>query len=192
MNPAILGALIGAVPGTIAAALATWASVRSSKLAVEQAQLAWVTEHANWLRDKRSDLYVEGISSLHEASVSRARLIKAGAEASLLREEVGRILQSYSESAWHDRLARAEAYLPDDASSVYLAAAEGDWHIWRAVQESLSANDEMKLVITDELANDLKDANLATRKFSELARRDLLKPAAGWRRAVIPEPSEVT
>lgn len=94
MNPAILGTLIGAVPGTAAAALATWASVRSSKLALEQAQLAWTTEHANWLRDKRSDPYVEGIRSLHEASVLRARLIKPETECSLPREEVPRILQS--------------------------------------------------------------------------------------------------
>lgn len=183
MNPAISGALIGACPGTAAAALATWASVRSGKLALEQAQLARTTEHANWLRDKRSDLYVEGIRSLHEASVLRARLIKPGTEGNLLREEVRRILQSYGESAWHDRLPRAEAYLPADTSSAYLAAAEGDWHIWRAIEDSLSTNDETGLVITDELANDLKNVHRATREFSELARRDLLKSAAEQQRA---------
>jgi hypothetical protein len=171
-----LGALIGAVPGTFAAALATWASVRSSRFALDQAQLAWATEHANWLRDKRGDLYVEGIRFLHEASIWRARLIKAGMEGSQFRDDLERIIQSYSEKAWHDRLARAEAYLPDDASSAYLAAAEGDWHIWRAVQESLSADDQMGLAITDKLANELENVRQATREFSELARRDLLKP----------------
>lgn len=146
---------------------------------MEQAQLAIATEHTNWLRDKRSDLYVEGIRSLHEASVLRAGLIKAGTDASLLRDEVARILQSYSESAWHDRLARAEAYLPEDASAVYLSAAEGDWHMWRAVQASLSASDEMELVLTDEIANDLRKVHQATKDFSELARRDLLRLAVG-------------
>jgi hypothetical protein len=151
--------------------------VRSGRNAVEQTQLAWAAEHANWLRDKRSDLYVEGIRFLHEASVLRARLIEmGGTDGGLLRQEATRIVQSYGERAWHDRLARAEAYLPEDASATYLAAAEGDWRIWRVVLDSLSASDGRELVITDELGSDLQNVRRATRKFSELARRDLLKP----------------
>lgn len=176
VNAAILGALIGAVPGTAAAALATWASVRSGRVAVEQAQLAWATDHATWLRDKRSDLYVEGIRFLHETSVLRARLIELGTDPNLLQQEAARILQSYDEPAWHDRLARAEAYLPDDASSAYLEAAEGDWRIWRLVRETLSAGDGAEWVITDELTSALQDVRRTTRAFSELARRDLLRP----------------
>lgn len=176
MNPVVLGALIGAIPGTIAAALATWASVRAGKLAAEQVRLAQVTEHATWLRDKRSDVYVEGIRFLHQASVWRQELIRSGAAASLLHDQVRKILDSYGELPWHDRLARAEAYLPGDASSLYLAAAEDDWAIWRFVQESLTANDEQDLVITDQLAEDLKRANIAFREFRDLARRDLLTP----------------
>src|SRR5262249_43101189 len=98
MNAAILGALIGAIPGTVAAVLATWASVKSGRFAMEQAQLASSAEHANWLRDKRSDLYVEGIRFLHEASVWRARLIRAGVEGSL------RSTKEFSELARRDLL----------------------------------------------------------------------------------------
>jgi hypothetical protein len=107
-----------------------------------------------------------------------ARLIKPETEGSLLREEVRSILQSFDDSAWHGRLARAEAYLPADASSTYLAAAESHWHIWQAVEESLSTNDEAELVITDGLAGDLTNVHRATQEFSELARRDLLRPDA--------------
>jgi hypothetical protein len=63
-------------------------------------------------------------------------------------------VQSYSEPPWHDRLARAEAYLPDDASAAYLAAAEGDWRIWRVVLDSLAASDGRELEITDEFVTD--------------------------------------
>jgi hypothetical protein len=174
MNSVVLGALIGAMPGTVAAALATWVSIRTGKLTLEREQVAHTVEHAIWLREKRSDVYVEGIRFLHEASVRRANLIKSGMESTLLRSEVVSILNSYAELSWHDRLARAEAYLPEDASSVYLAAAEGDWGIWRNVHETVM-NTEQRLIVTDGLADDLKQANLAFREFRDLARRDLLR-----------------
>jgi hypothetical protein len=176
MNPAVLGALIGAVPGTVAAALATWASVRTAKLTAEQAQSAQATEHANWLRDRRSELYVEGIRFLHEASVVRARLIRAGIPAAALRDEAERILQAYAEPEWHDRIARAEAYAPDDASDAYIAAAEGDWHIWRSVRETIEADGEAELAMTDELLERLRTVGQATNRFRDLARRDLMQP----------------
>ena len=75
MNPAVLGALIGAVPGTLAAALTTWAAVRAANTGVSQAQLTLVTEHHQWLRDKRSEVYVDLLTHAEQLFTRRHAFI---------------------------------------------------------------------------------------------------------------------
>lgn len=59
MNPAILGALIGTIPGTLAAGQTAWVSMRSSRVSQEQARLTLKADHDRWLRERRADVYVE-------------------------------------------------------------------------------------------------------------------------------------
>jgi hypothetical protein len=75
MNPVILGAIIGAVPGALAAALGTWAAVRAGKVNLSQTQLTLATEHQQWLRNKRSEVYVDLLAHAEQLFTRRLRIV---------------------------------------------------------------------------------------------------------------------
>ena len=82
MNPVVQGALIGAIPALMAAALATWAAVRTSRVSLEQTNLTLAVDHARWLHDSRMDLYVKMLKFVTVKYDCR-KVIRSGGEARL-------------------------------------------------------------------------------------------------------------
>jgi hypothetical protein len=76
MNPIVLGALISAGPVLAASALGAWATVRTAQVSAGQTELTLAADHARWLRDKQSDVYVAMIRLVQDATMHRVDVIR--------------------------------------------------------------------------------------------------------------------
>lgn len=120
MNPVILGAVIGAVPGTLAAALGTWAAVRSGKVNLSQTQLTLATEHQQWLRDRRSEIYVELLAHAEQLFLRRQTIVyRLGDVTDEDRKKVQAILDEYEKPESRELEAKADAFAPPDTAEMY-------------------------------------------------------------------------
>lgn len=115
MNPAIAGALIGAVPGTLAAALATWASIQSSKTNLQQTKLTLVGDHSRWMREKRADSYIEMMAYLRENGIQRLQMLRARPEVDLAREVIENQFEYNHSLGYTERFSNAAAYVSETA-----------------------------------------------------------------------------
>ena len=69
VNLIILGGIIGAVPTL----LASWLALRGSRLTTE---LTLAGDHVRWLREKRSDLYIELLTIVNSSHSLRSKIAK--------------------------------------------------------------------------------------------------------------------
>jgi len=125
MNSVVLGALIGASPALLAGVLTAWVAMRSAQASREQAELALRADHERWLREKRSDLYVEMIRFLREVSQSQVTLIQKG---KLTDEQRLQILEAAgrfgASRLFADLAIRGTAIASSQASGAFVNAAK--------------------------------------------------------------------
>jgi hypothetical protein len=136
VNPIVLGAIIGAVPALITAGLAAWAASR-----VNNRTLA--AEHSKWLRDKRSDVYVEMSRALHDAQMS-INYIGPKSSPKNLRElaEEGKKFRTEKAS---DLTARLFAYGTNAAYETCIETWAAERRVWVAVEKELADGDAITL-----------------------------------------------
>lgn len=173
MNEAILGAIIGTIPGTLAAILATWTSVKVIRASIFQNQLAVVTEHMQWLRDKRSDVYVEMLTFVRESEVNH-HLIQSRDVDEEWREATTKVMSHYKTMApeFVALVARADAYAPGEAGDAFADMFNTDSQIWQEVYDIMESGDS-HLVVSDELQAKVKFAERCGDKVASLAVHEL-------------------
>lgn len=173
MNPIVLGALIGAIPALLAGALATWAAVRSGRVSLEQTELTLRAEHERWLREKRSELYVEMITFIHQGTRSQAALIRKGEVTAGQRSEVMETMSSYGSETLADLAARGIAIASGEVSVAFADAAGAVQDVWQAVLALLKERPGRAVVLTSEISRLEGLAIKAESEFGGAVRRDL-------------------
>jgi hypothetical protein len=192
MNPAVLGALIGAVPGTLAPGLATWASIQSGRTNLEQTKLTLADDYSRWVREKRADSYVEMLRFLRAAELKRAEICDMPATAADV-ENIRKAVQAYKDTSLSsqavDVFAKADPYVSKEADDDFRAAWDASRNFWQLARKQA----ESGKLDRDELDEEDNRATDADMKFREMARRDLrtsgdlsLPPSATPRRRSAP------
>jgi hypothetical protein len=166
MNPIVLGALISAGPVLVASALGTWATVRTARVSADQTELTLAADHARWLRDKQSDVYVSMIRFVQDATMHRADVIMYFEGNPDLPDEIHETIASYQGQALRDLLVTAQAYASRDVGEDFNQAAEADLAVWNGLAAAVEADGPMVVSadlsqavdLADKLANDLYQA----------------------------------
>jgi hypothetical protein len=173
MNPVVLGALIGAIPALLAAALATWAAVRTSRISIEQTQLTHAADHARWLRDKRCELYVETIKFVSVLSMHREAIL-AGMSRSVIEDAMTAAILPDDDPVVIDLMARGDAFASTAAAAAFHQALTSDSAAWEGLAKELpAAVAEGRLVLTGETHQLFQAADMAERELSSVIRDDL-------------------
>ena len=170
MNPAILGALIGAVPGTLAAALAVWSASRSISANLEQTKLTLAADHKRWLRERRSDVYVDVLRFLREAERRRHFILVPHKLSSETRLEIAGGFDIYKTPETQELVARTIAFVSDRANDSFNEAWWADQRVWILAEEEIKGDD---FTINAELKKAMDVADNAFREFIKVARYDL-------------------
>lgn len=170
MNPAILGALIGAIPGTIAAGLATWSSVRSARTAL-------TSDHDRWLREKRSDTYLDMLHLISDAQTRRWSVLEPQEVTEEMKRQINDGYEIYNTDRVSSLIARGWAYASWDAGKAFDEAWEADKKVWLLALDNTQG---MNLEIDDKLKQAREDADKAGFEFVDKARDDLQQLANNW------------
>jgi hypothetical protein len=175
MNPAILGALIGAIPGTIAASLTTWTSIRISNANQAQTTLTLTSEHAKWLREKRSEVYVDLLTHVNKAEIAWNTLSEADGEekTEALKTSLLTLYQNRQGATDISNLAaRAGSYTATSTSYTYINMVNVDTDIWFEVREEISSGNKL-FKISPKLASLIDQANIYSNRLNKAAVSDL-------------------
>jgi hypothetical protein len=182
MNPAIIGALIGAIPGTLAAGLTTWASIKSSQFSLQQTNYTLAAEHDRWLRDKRSDVYVDILKFARNAQVRRYRIMNSrdtriGLKETVRKEVTAEIkdairfgLDSYWAPEVEQIVARTYAYASKEVIAAFQQAWGSDLASWSLADDSV---EDGYLLITEELRQRLMNADAERETLVNMIVQDL-------------------
>lgn len=176
MNPAILGALIGAIPGTLAAGLTTWVSIQSNLFNLKQAQLTFSEEHERWLREKRADVYVEILQFTRDAEVRRYRVIGTPDRVNkqLTKDEIEHEVENGLDIYWRpdtqQLIARVYAYASDSVGKAFEKAWNRDLELWSAAKDSIEDGNQ---IVGDRLRKKSENAAEANGELAKLIVRDL-------------------
>jgi hypothetical protein len=136
VNPIVLGAIIGSVPTVVTAGLAAWAASRVNNRTLG-------ADHAKWLREKRSDIYVAVAQSLHEAQASIH-----GIERGDTSEEFGpvdRERRKFTNEHASDYSARLFAYGTGSAYETGIAASNAEVRVWKEARKELAEKQKITL-----------------------------------------------
>jgi hypothetical protein len=163
MNPVVLGALIGVIPGTLAAGLATWSSTRS-------AHLALAADHDRWLREKRADVYVDMLQFVREAEMRRHAIFVSNEVSSDIRHAIQEGYETYRRAETQQLVARIYAYTSNNATAAFFVVWYSDQGLWRLAEDNIEGK---SLKISDELEQAKEDADKGTKDFYQSARNDL-------------------
>jgi hypothetical protein len=166
MNPIVLGALISAGPVLVASALGTWATVRTARVSIDQTELTLAADHARWLRDKQSDVYVEMIRFVQDATMQRADVIRDFEFDQRLPEHIHETIASYEGQSLRELLVQAQAYASRNVGEAFRQATDADLAVWRGLAVAveiegpvvLSADLSQAVELANSLANDLYQA----------------------------------
>jgi len=84
--------------------------VRTAGVSADQTELTLAADHARWLRDKQSDVYVAMIRFVQDATMHRADVIRYIEHNLDLPEEIHEAIASYEGQPLRDLLVMAQAY----------------------------------------------------------------------------------
>jgi len=169
MDPIVEGALIGAVPALLGGALATWAALRASRISLEQTELALAADHARWLRDKRSDIYVEMYKWVTNASMNRSRLIKDGPVTPDLAYQIATTLDAHISPAFENFGAGTDVLASSSAVAAFRRAANADKAVW----QSIIGSKEKEIVLAGPLGRLTGIADTVATGLKAVIREDL-------------------
>jgi hypothetical protein len=175
MDPLILGAIIGAVPGSLAAGLSTWAAVRAGKINLSQTRLTLATEHQQWLRDKRSELYVDLLFHAEQLYLRRQAIICSSREIiEADRQEVVAIVNEYRKNGNRGLVAQADAYAPKDTARAFTGmVCLMDFGFWAMVYAAVDESSYSRFKMDGYIETMLNFANEGLAILRELISRDL-------------------
>jgi hypothetical protein len=105
--------------------------------------LTQLAEHANWLRDKRADLYVELLAFVREAKIHRHKMITPDVTKEALCQEAPAVLDAHKTAEMQDRIARSYAFASRGAGEAFRQAWEADVDAWRAATEEITQSDRL-------------------------------------------------
>src|ERR1700733_6739915 len=168
MNPAILGELIGAVPGSLAAALATWASIRSVNMNLEQTKLTLANDYSRWISEKRADAYVEMLRFLRAAEQKRAEICRMPAVSDGI-ETMREATEAYLTSQAVDILAQADPYVSEEAHDSFMKAWYANLDFWKLTRKQIESGN----LDGDKLQEEENRATQMDFEFRDMARHDL-------------------
>lgn len=160
MNPAILGALIGAIPGTVAAALTTWASVRT-------VGLAQTREHGQWLRDRRATVYEELISTILEMTDCRDAVLETGqpVDPALQAADTYIHRETRGDESYRSLMTRMVVYASPAVWNAYYKAVNAELEVWRLVKEEITHSNITTIVVSEKLNTMIKNARNQSTAF---------------------------
>lgn len=136
MNPIVLGAIIGAVPTVVTAGVAAWAASRVSNRTLG-------ADHAKWLREKRADIYVDLIQSLHDAQ-AKINGIERGDTLKEF-EPVDQQRRNFNNEHASDYSARLYAYGTASSYKTGVAASNAELDAWKEARKELKEGQEITL-----------------------------------------------
>jgi len=157
MNPIVLGALISAGPVLAASALGARATVRTAGVSAEQTELTLAADHARWLRDKQSDVYVAMIRFVQDATMHRPDVIRYIEHNLDLPEEIHETIASYEGQPLRDLLVMAQAYASREVGDAFRQATEADLAVWNRLAAAVESTGPM--VISADLSRAVDLAN---------------------------------
>jgi hypothetical protein len=163
MNPIVLGALISAGPVLAASALGAWATVRTAQVSAGQTGLTLAADHARWLRDKQSDVYVAMIRLVQDATMHRVDVIRYIEFNLNLPEEIHETIASYEGEPLRDLLVMAQAYASREVGDAFKQATEADLAVWNGL--AVAVESAGPLVISADLSHAV---DLADRRANDL------------------------
>jgi len=137
------------------------------------ATLALAADHARWLRDKRSEVYVELVRFVQRVGNRRLDMIREREVTEDLEQEARELLNSYGTQPLLDLLALAQTYASEDAGDAFLRASEADLAVWRLVSPAMPSR---WIVMTDDLVRAMDFANETAQEFWAIIRKDLAVP----------------
>ena len=175
MNPVILGAIIGAVPGTAAATLSTWAALRAGKMNFSQTQLTLATEHQQWLRNKRSKVYVDLLAHAEWLFTRRQKIVHSLSNITDdNRCEVQAILDEYGKPESKALVARADTYAPSDTAEMFGGmVCVIDFAFWTVVYAKIADPSSPQFEIDADVKKVWAYADEGLKALRKLAYRDL-------------------
>jgi hypothetical protein len=171
MNPIVLGALISAGPVLAASALGAWATVRTAGVSADQTELTLAADHARWLRDKQSDVYVAMIRFVLDATMHRADVIRYIEHNLHLPEEIHETIASYEGQPLRDLLVMAQAYASREVGDAFRQATEADLAVWNGLAAAMESTGPM--VISADLSQAVDLANRRANDLYQTAYEDL-------------------
>jgi hypothetical protein len=171
MNPIVLGALISAGPVLAASALGAWATVRTAGVSADQTELTLAADHARWLRDKQSDVYVAMIRFMQDATMHRADVITYIEHNLHLPEDIHETIASYEGQPLRDLLVMAQAYASREVGDAFRQATEVDLAVWNGLAAAVESTGPM--VISADLSQAVDLANRRANDLYQAAYEDL-------------------
>jgi gas vesicle protein len=163
MNPVVLGALVGAVPGTVAAGLTTWSAGRSAR-----ASLA--ADYNRWLREKRADTYVDMLKFPRTSQMRRSVLETPQEITEQKVRELKQMYQIFEADETTGLWARASAYAAPGTAQAFRHSWETERDVWYLTRDRL---DSKIPEITANLGQAIRRANDAISHFDKKAHDDL-------------------
>ncbi|SRR6266567_2449618 len=103
----------------------------TARVSLDQTNLTLAADHARWLRDKRSEVYVEMIRFLQDASRHRHAVIGEREVGEGLKQEVQKVIASYDAQSLHNLLVMGQAYALRDVGDIFSQAASADLEAWK-------------------------------------------------------------
>jgi hypothetical protein len=151
VNPVITGALIGAIPGTLAAGLTMWAAIHSNRFNLRQTSLILEAEHDRWLREKRADVYVDILQYARGAEVRRISLQTSLTDPLKRTNIINEGRERYWAPETQTIIARANAYASPQVANAFGRVWDSDQEVWAFAENSFIK--ESLILESERLAN---------------------------------------
>ena len=145
--------------------------MRTARITVDQTQLTLAADHARWLRDKQSDVYVEMIRFVQNAVMHRVDVIRDLDFNPDLPENIHETIASYEGQPLRDLLVLAQAYASREVGDAFRLATEADLAVWHGLAAALEATGPM--VISADLSQAIELANRQANDLYQSAYNDL-------------------
>jgi hypothetical protein len=117
--------------------------VRTAGVSADQTELTLAADHARWLRDKQSDVYVAMIRFVQDATMHRADVIRYIEHNLYLPEEIHETIASYEGQPLRDLLVMAQAHASREVGDSFRQATEADLAVWNRLTAAVESTGPM-------------------------------------------------
>lgn len=186
MNQLATGVVLGAVPVLISSGFGLIAAVRSNRGSKELAQITLAGDHAQWLRNQRSDLYLDMNKFLRSARNHRVSVIQEmplSDAVPLISNEnrIKEVLATYDlrNPIVIDLSARGTTFCSEELGQAFDEAAKAGVTAWlsyvSAVKNAIKSKEPTSTVIwSDAIEAAMNQVNMKERRVFKMIRQDQL------------------